>query len=123
MLHLFGAETEKFTFSKVINTGNLTLAVNQQYKTCILVRLKIGIYPRTLMVLLTGLTKEPISLRVVNIIALMTEDLLLIVEIQNFQDQPHHGGLVVNRYFLFYNSVRQWDKSGSNLSCLYLPNP
>ena len=58
------------------------------------------------MVLLTGLTKEPISSRVVNIIALMTEDLLSIVEIQNFQDLPHHGGLVANRYLLIYNSVR-----------------
>ena len=106
MLHLFGAETEKFTFSKVINTGNLIPAVNQQYKTCILVRLETGTYPRTLMVLLTGLTKEPISSREVNIIALMTEDSLSIVEILNFQDQPHHGGLVANRYLLFYNSVR-----------------
>ena len=106
MLRLFGVETEKFTFSKVINTGNLTPAVNQRYKTCILVRLETGTYPRTLMVLLTGLTKEPISLREVNIIALMTEDSLSIVEIQIFQDQPHHGGLVANRYLLFYNSVR-----------------
>ena len=106
MLRLFGAETEKSIFSKVINTGNLIPAVNQQYKTCILVELKTGTYPRTLTVRLTGLTKEPISSRVVNIIALMTEDLLSIVEIQNFQDLPHHGGLVANRYLSIYNSVR-----------------
>merc|ERR1711997_685727 len=81
----------------MISIGNSTPAENLLCKVCILAILKTGIYHLTLMVLLNGQTRELTFLRTGDIIALMTEDLLLIAEIPSFQDRPPPGGSVANK--------------------------